>query len=444
MPYAGDAPPVSGKTLPIPLVRTDALASFASGSFGHRGLAAPPVRLRAVPARRQTGTSLMVTRSGEWRLGTLAMVGLIVLASTACKPVADAPAAPAADDRPMAVSTAIAEAVSVPQTVDLPGRLASTRAAEVRAQVAGIIRERAFEEGSIVGKGDVLFRIDPAIYRAEVDAKAAALARAEATKVQAQRQSERTETLLERQAASAAQQDIAVAALRQAEADVASAKAQLARARIDLDFATVRAPIAGRIGRALVTEGALVGQGDATKLALIQQVDPIFADFNAPAAGPSRLGSGKEEKEVHLVLPDGSLHADAGRLLFTDVSVDPGTGQVSLRATFPNPKVALLPGTYVRVRVAQGTLPGAVIVPAQAMQRSSAGVAQVYVVAEDRTVALRPVRAGALTDAGWIVEDGLKAGETVVVEGFQRLQPGMAVNPSPWQAFRTASASAKP
>ncbi len=199
----------------------------------------------------------------------------------------------------------------------------------MRAQVAGIIRERAFEEGSLVRKGDVLFRIDAAVYRAEVDAKAAALARAEATKVQAQRQSERTETLLERQAASAAQQDIAVAALRQAEADVASARAQLARARIDLDYATVRAPIAGRIGRALVTEGALVSQGEATKLALIQQVDPIFADFNAPRRPrpARRAASGKEGTEVHLVLPDGSLHADAGRLLFTDVSVDPGTAR---------------------------------------------------------------------------------------------------------------------
>lgn len=378
----------------------------------------------------------------------VAATGLAILVLQGCNPAADGQPAsgPGTAGAAPDVSTVTVAAVTVPRTFDLPGRLTSTRVAEVRAQVSGIIQERAFEEGSLVAKGDVLFRIDSAVYRAEVDAKAAALARAEATKVQAQRQSERTETLLERQAASAAQQDIAVAALRQAEADVASAKAQLARARIDLDYATVRAPIAGRIGRALVTEGALVGQGDATKLALIQQVDPIFADFNASAADPSRLAerASGEETEVRLVLPDGSLHADPGRLLFTDVSVDPGTGQVSLRARFPNPKVALLPGTYVRIRVAQGTLPGAVIVPAQAIQRSSAGVAQVFVVGDDRNVALRPVRAGALTDAGWIVEDGLRVGETVVVEGFQRLQPGMAVNPSPWQAPQTASASAKP
>ncbi|MBP32408.1 efflux RND transporter periplasmic adaptor subunit [Methylobacterium sp.] len=371
--------------------------------------------------------------------------GLVILALAGCERAADGSAAPGADAGPPTVSTVIVEAATVPRTFDLPGRLASTRVAEVRAQVAGIVRERAFEEGSLVSKGDILFRIDPAVYQAEVDAKSAALDRAEATRLQALRQSERTETLLERQAASTAQHDITTAALRQAEADVASAKAQLARARIDLDYATVRAPIAGRIGRAMVTEGALVGQGEATKLALIQQVDPIFADFNAPASDPGSLAArGTEGAEVRLVLPDGSLHADAGRLLFTDVSVDPGTGQVSLRAKFPNPKVALLPGTYVRVRVAQGTLPGAVVVPAQAIQRSSAGVAQVFVVGGDKAVALRPVRAGALTDAGWIVEDGLKAGETVVVEGFQRIQPGMTVNPMPWHGARTAAASAKP
>ncbi|MEE7455254.1 efflux transporter periplasmic adaptor subunit [Methylorubrum populi] len=381
-----------------------------------------------------------MTRRDHRRLPLVAL--LLGATLTACKPAANDPAAPAAETPPMDVSVATVEPATVPRTFDLPGRLASTRVAEVRAQVSGIIRERAFEEGSLVGKNDVLFRIDPAIYKAEVDAKAAAVARAEATRVQALKQSERTETLLERQAASTAQHDIATATLRQAEADVASAKAQLDRARIDLDYATVRAPISGRIGRALVTEGALVGQGDATKLAVIQQIDPIFADFNASASDPGALAeraAGKEETEVRLVRPDGSLHADAGRLLFTDVSVDPGTGQVSLRATFPNPKGALLPGTYVRVRIAHGVNADAVVVPAQAIQRSSAGEAQAYVVADGKTV-LRPLRTGALTDAGWIVEEGLKPGETVVVEGFQKIQPGMAVNPVAWKGGRTAAA----
>ncbi|QIJ80909.1 efflux RND transporter periplasmic adaptor subunit [Methylobacterium sp. NI91] len=367
---------------------------------------------------------------------------LLGVALAGCKPAANDPAA-AAETPPMDVSVAMVEPATVPRTFDLPGRLASTRVAEVRAQVSGIIRERAFEEGSLVGKNDVLFRIDPAIYKAEVDARVAALAKAEATRVQASKQSERTETLLERQAASTAQHDIATASLRQAEADVASARAQLDRARIDLDYATVRAPIAGRIGRALVTEGALVGQGDATKLAVIQQIDPIFADFSASASDPGEFterATGKQETEVQLVRTDGTLHPDAGRLLFTDVSVDPGTGQVSLRATFPNPKAVLLPGTYVRVRVEHGMKADAVVVPAQAIQRSSAGEAQAYVVQDGKT-ALRPLRTGALTDAGWIVEDGLKAGETVVVEGFQKIQPGMAVNPVAWNGGKTAAAT---
>ena len=371
---------------------------------------------------------------------------LVVLTLFGCKPSATDPASAGAEAPPVEVSTVTAAAATVPRTFDLPGRLASTRVAEVRAQVSGIIQERTFEEGSLVRKGDVLFRIDPAVFRAEVDARAAALARAEASRVQALKQSERTETLLERQAASTAQHDIAVATLRQAEADVASAKAQLARARIDLDYATVRAPIAGRIGRALVTEGALVGQGEATKLALIQQIDPIFADFNAAAADPSALSdraAGREETEVRLVQADGSPYPVAGRLLFTDVSVDPGTGQVSLRATFPNPRAALLPGTYVRVRVAHGVTADAVVVPAQAIQRSSAGEAQAYVV-DDGKLALRPLRTGALTDDGWIVEEGLKVGETVVVEGFQKIQPGMAVDPVAWNGGRTASAAERP
>jgi membrane fusion protein, multidrug efflux system len=377
----------------------------------------------------------------RWRLPVIPVVtpSILMLALFGCKPAATDPGA--AQAPPPDVSTVTVVATTVPRMLDLPGRLASTRVAEVRAQVSGIIQERAFAEGSLVAKGDVLFRIDPAVYRAEVDAKAAALARAEATRVQAQRQSERTETLVERQAASTAQQDIALATLRQAEADVASAKAQLARARIDLDYATVRAPIAGRIGRALVTEGALVAQADATKLAIIQQIDPIFADFNAAASDPSPLAGRAAEGEgipVRLVQPDGSLYPDAGRLLFSDVSVDPGTGQVSLRATFPNPKAALLPGTYVRVRVAQGMRADAVLVPAQAIQRSSAGEAQAYVV-EAGKVALRPLRTGALTDAGWIVEEGLKAGEVAVVEGFQKIQPGMSVNPVAWTGGRTAT-----
>lgn len=370
----------------------------------------------------------------------------VSLAVCACQPTTNDESAGSGMPAPE-VSTAQVEAATVARTSDLPGRLTATRIAEVRAQVSGIIRERTFEEGAMVRKGDVLFRIDPAAYQAEVDAKAAALDRTMATRVQALRQSERTETLLERQAASTAQHDIATATLRQAEADVASAKAQLALARINLDYATVRAPISGRIGRALVTEGALVGQNDATHLAVIQQIDPIFADFKQSAADPAPIpeqSAGKTGTPVQLLRADGKPQGTEGRLLFSDVSVDPGTGQVSLRATFPNPSATLLPGTYVRVRVSRGADAAAALVPAQAIQRSSAGEAQAYVVEEGDKVALRPLRTGPLTEAGWIVEEGLRPGETVVVEGFQKIQPGGTVRPSPWGTGRSAEASPKP
>jgi membrane fusion protein (multidrug efflux system) len=281
---------------------------------------------------------------------------------------------------------------------------------------------------------------------AEVDAKTAALAKAEATLGQALKQAQRTGTLVEKQAASTAQNDIATANFQQAEADVALAKAQLARAKIDLDYATVRASIGGRIGRALVTEGALA-QGQSSKLALIQQIDPIYADFSAAASDIAQIanrGSGKEAAEVRLVHEDGELYPDVGRLLFSDASVDPGTGQVSLRAAFPNPKVTLLPGAYVRVRLPEGIPGGAVIVPAQAIQRSSAGEAQAFVVGDDKTVALRPLRTGAMTDAGWIVEEGLKPGEIIIVEGFQKVQPGMAVNASPWHGGPKSASPSSP
>ena len=378
-----------------------------------------------------------MTRLSRTRLATFAA---LTLAVSACQPASQDGAA--GDAPPMPVSTVTTTAIEAPLTADLPGRLASTRVAEVRAQVGGIVKERAFTEGSTVKAGDVLFRIDPAVYRAEVDARVAALARAEATRVQARKAAERVDTLNERQIASSAQNEIAIATLRQAEADVAAAKAGLDRARINLDYATVKAPISGRIGRALVTEGALVGQNDPTHLATIQQIDPIYADFVQPALDPwlAERTAGTTPTDVRLVDTGGNAYGEPGKLLFSDVTVDPGTGQVSLRATFPNARGTLLPGTYVRVRVPRGMKKDAVLVPAQAIQRSSAGEAQAYVV-EGGKLALRPLKTGSLTDAGWIVEEGLKPGETVVVEGFQKVQPGMAVAPQPWKPGPAAPAT---
>lgn len=363
-----------------------------------------------------------------------------LLALCACPPPASDPAAAdAAPELPAPeVSTVVVATRAVPRVRDLPGRLVSSRVAEVRARVSGIVLERVFEEGSHVRKGDVLFRIDPAVYRAELDERSAALARAEATRAQAQRQARRTETLHERQTATAVQHDLATATLKQAEADVAAARARIARARIDLDHATVRAPIAGRIGRALVTEGALVSAGEATHMATIQQIDPIYADFMQPLALEEQALAGADP-EVRLVGPDGRERDEVGRFLFADTGVDPSTAQVKLRASFPNPAGALLPGTYVRVRLARGRDAEAVVVPPQAIQRSSAGEAQAYVVDAAGKVALRPLRTGPLLDAGWVVEEGLVAGETLVVEGFQKIQPGASVRPVPWTDPTTVS-----
>ena len=335
--------------------------------------------------------------------------------------------------------------MALPRVQEFPGRLVSTRVAEVRAQISGIVLQRAFVEGSHVEQGDVLFRINPAVYKAELDSRAAALDRAEATRIQAAKQSERTQVLLEKQATSNAQGDVSVATLRQAEADVASAKAQLERAQINLDYTIVRAPISGRIGRALVSEGALVGQSEPTHLATIQQIDPIYVDFTQSVSDPTFMGASESSAntEVRLICGDGTLYPEVGRFLFSDVSVDPGTAQVILRAQFANPQGALLPGTYVRCGSAAASTP-AIVVPPQVIQRSSAGEAQAFVVDAAGKIAQKPLRTGPLTDQGWVVEEGLSPGEIVVVEGFQKIQPGAVVKSVPWAGPMSRKQAEKP
>jgi membrane fusion protein (multidrug efflux system) len=257
------------------------------------------------------------------------------------------------------------------------------------------------------------------------------------------------EKLASGQAASQAQYEVAVATFRQAQADVAAREAEVARAKLDLDYTNVRSPISGRIGRALVTEGALVGQGEATHLATVQQLDPVYADFTQSAAELQQLRrdleSGALEQaapdaaKVRLLLDDETIYAYPGHLLFSDASVDPSTGQVTLRGEFPNPKGELLPGMYVRVQIVQGTDEDALAVPQQAIQRNDAGGSEVYVVRADNRVVLKPVRAGRVVDDEWLVLDGLAPGDRVVVEGFQKFELGDVVNPIPWRATRSAA-----
>ncbi|MEP7058994.1 MAG: efflux RND transporter periplasmic adaptor subunit [Caldimonas sp.] len=328
-------------------------------------------------------------------------------------------------------------------TTELPGRLEASRVAQVRARAAGILQKRLFTEGSDVKAGQPLFQIDSAPYQATLASTQAALARAQANLTQATAQAERYKPLLEANAISKQEYINAVAAQKQAEADVAAAKAAVQTGRINLGYASVTAPISGRIGRALVTEGALVGQGEATPLALVQQIDPMYVNFTqsstdvlrlrrALESGKYKRASGPGSASVQVLLEDGSDYGLPGKLLFTDLSVDPTSGQITLRAEVPNPKGVLLPGMYVRVRLEQAETDNGIVVPQQAVTRGSTGDS-VMVVGADGKVAPRPVKIGAAIGADWVVLEGLAAGELVMVDGFQKLRGNAPVKPVPWQ-----------
>ncbi|MFK4721896.1 membrane fusion protein (multidrug efflux system) [Bradyrhizobium niftali] len=324
---------------------------------------------------------------------------------------------------------------------ELPGRIAPTRVSDVRPRVSGIVVERLFRQGSEVKAGDALYRIDARPFEVEVMANEAALAKAEAALMQARQQAHRVATLTKDRAAPEAENEKAIAAERQAHAEVEGRKADLARAKLNLDYATVRAPIDGVVGAALVSEGALAVQNE-TNLATIQQLDPIYADFTQSVNELNQLRrafeSGDLERiaadaaKVRLVLDDNTLYSLDGKLLFSDAKVDAHTGQVTLRGEFRNPKRELLPGMYVRVRIDQGLDSDAIAVPQQAIQRNGGGGSEVFVVKDDNHVAVQPVRTGSVQDGIWFVTDGLKAGDKVVVEGFQKFAAGDKVKPQSW------------
>ena len=340
---------------------------------------------------------------------------------------------------------------SVGLATELPGRLEASRVAQVRARAAGILQKRLFREGSDVKAGQALFQIDAAPYRASYESAQAVLARAQASLTQAAAQAERYKPLLDANAISKQDYVNAVAAQKLAEADIAAGKAAVQTAKINLDYASVASPISGRIGRALVTEGALVGQGEATQLALVQQINPIYVNFTQPANDVLRLrqamangklqrASGAQAAVVRVLLEDGSAYPLPGRLLFSDLSVDPSSGQITLRAEVPNPDGLLLPGLYVRVRIEQAQANDAILLPQQAVTRSGQGDS-VMVVAADGKVAPRPVKVGTAEGTQWVILDGLKAGEQVMVDGFQKLRGPGPVKAVPWQQ---AAASAAP
>jgi membrane fusion protein (multidrug efflux system) len=361
-----------------------------------------------------------------------------------CGRSAEAP--PPAAPPPPQVGVVTVAATTVPMASELPGRVEAARTAEVRARVTGVVQKRLFREGSDVKAGQPLFQIDPSPYQAALASARAQLTKAQANLQQATDLDERYKPLREANAISEQEYINARSARAQAEADVAAGRAAVQTAQLSLGYATVTAPIAGRIGRSLVSEGALVSATEATQMALIQQVNPVYVNVTQPVSELRRLreavsqGQAKlaESVAVQVLLDDGRPLPQEGRLLFSDLSVDPATGEVQLRAEVPNPGAQLLPGLYVRVRLAQAQFTHAVLLPQQAVMRNAQGDS-VMIVADDGKATQRPVRVGGGRDGQWVVLSGLKPGERVIVDGFQKLRPGAPVTPVAWSASAPAA-----
>ena len=390
-------------------------------------------------------------------VSALAAVVIAVALLGACgrKPEQGAGGQPGGGMPPPEVGVITVAPQAVGLATELPGRLEASRVAQVRARATGILQKRVFTEGSEVKAGQLLFRIDAAPYQAQAASAQAALARAQATATQATALAERYKPLLEANAISKQEYVNAVASQKTAEADVAASRANIQTAQINLGYASVTAPISGRIGRTLVTEGALVGQGDATALAVIQQINPMYVNFTQSTTDVLRLrkaiasgqfkrvgdGAGVDAASVRVILEDGSDYGQPAKLLFSDLTVDPTTGQITLRAEVPNAAGLLLPGMYVRVRLEQAQAEAGIVVPQQAVTRGTNGDT-VMVVGADGKVAPRPVKIGSAVNGQWVVLDGLKIGEQVMVDGFQKLRGNAPVKAVPWQPAASGAAAA--
>lgn len=344
--------------------------------------------------------------------------------------------APRGPSGPVEVGVVTLRAEPVTLHRELPGRTSPFRVAEVRARVDGIVLERLFEEGSDVERGQLLYRIDPKPYQATLASAKASLARARANVQSSKVLAERYASLLEDRAVSQQEHDNAAASYQAALADVAAGKAAVQAAEIDLGYTRVTSPIAGRIGRSEVTEGAYVQRGQATLLATVQQLDPMYVDVTQASAEVLRLQeqfeSGQlvragEGAKVRLLLEDGTTYSEEGVLQFSDVTVNPSTGSITLRALFPNPDKKLLPGMFVRAQLEEGTRPESLLVPQVAVRRDAQGRATVWVVGADEKVEVRPVRAPRSIGDKWLITEGLAPGDRVIVEGLQKVRPGSEV-----------------
>ncbi|WP_295131976.1 efflux RND transporter periplasmic adaptor subunit [uncultured Reyranella sp.] len=345
--------------------------------------------------------------------------------------IAERPAA-----KPAQIEVLTVTVTPAPMTVadELPGRVVAWRTAEIRAQVGGIVQQQLFEQGALVRDGQPLFQISPAPYRADADAARATLQKASAALIRAQVQAERLKPLVAADAISRQSYDDAVAARAQAAAEVEQASATLRRRQLDVGFSLVTAPIAGRIGAANVTEGALVTAGDAKPLAMVQQIDRVYVDLRQPADHFAVLRSlGRTDVSVDILTTGGQVHPVKGHVLFAGIAVDPGTGDILVRVAVDNPDERLLPGMFVRARLPRAVMPAALSVPQQAVTRNANGVAQVSVVDQEDRVDVRPVTVGEVVDGRYLILSGLRAGERVIVEGQDRVQAGTPVKSLPWR-----------
>nr|WP_258879215.1 efflux RND transporter periplasmic adaptor subunit [Paraburkholderia sp. BL6669N2] len=374
----------------------------------------------------------------------LATLSVALLAGCGQSEPHGAPAAPE-----VAATTVTAAALKL--TEDLPGRVAAVRVAEIRPQVSGIVQRRLFEQGTEVHVGQPLFQINPAPFETDQETAAAALQRAEAAFARAKVQTERLQPLVEADAISRQVYDDAVSQRDQASADVAQARATLARRQLDLKFATVEAPISGRIDQALVTEGALVASGDRTPMARIQQIDQVYVDVRQPAASLEALRDavlthqsvfGSSDGLPAAVLRDnGEPYGVTGRILFSGVNVDPGTGDVLLRVLVDNPKRQLLPGMFVRARIPRANYPDALTVPQQAVVRAE-GKPRIWTLDANGHAHLAPVELGELVERRYRIQSGLRVGQKIVVEGMERLAEGVPVTAHDWTSPDSVAAVA--
>ncbi|GAB6854226.1 efflux RND transporter periplasmic adaptor subunit [Asaia astilbis] len=379
----------------------------------------------------RTPWTLKTSTSLSLRLIPLA---LLTLDLGGCKHKADAP-----KSSPQEAGYVTVHPHPLKTSTSLPGRTGAFEQAPVRPQVGGVILQRTFEQGTDVKKGQLLYVINPAPFKAAYDQAKAQLLHAQAAAISIKAQLDRYRPLAAAHAVSSQEYDNTLSSAKQAEADIAQAKANVESAAVNLDWTQVRSPIDGRIGRMLVTPGTLVTAGQTTEIATVTRLDPIYVDVNLATTDMLRLrrelASGKLEKvsgeaaAIQLTLEDGSHYDKPGQLRLTEVTVDPATGTMIVRAEFPNPDHLLMPGMYVQAEIAEGIDPNAITIPQPALQRDNKGEPFVYVIDQDNKIANRSVQLDRALGGDWVVLDGLKDGDRVVVEGLQKVHPGAVVKP---------------